>query len=139
MTIAGTPPLSAALLHAILDDRIDDPCVNRLVWLRLGYGAAADGRWPAGPTTPRQWREAYPFAPDFIAERSANVRLTRTIAPPWKQLLKQQLGFKGYRIGELHPRRTRRATIVNWLLAWLAERGEGLPDTGPLPEPQAGV
>lgn len=124
-------PLSAALLHAILDDRVADDCVNRLVWCRLGYVASGDGPWPAGPTTPRQWREAYPFAPDFIAERPATVRLTRSIAAPCKQLLKQQLGFTGYRIGELHPRRTRRATVVNWLLAWLAERGEALPDQIP--------
>jgi hypothetical protein len=50
-----------------------------------------------------------------------------------KQLLKQQLGFAGYRIGELYPRRTRRATAVNWLLAQLAEQGAPLPDIGPLP------
>jgi hypothetical protein len=48
-------------------------------------------------------------------------------------LLKQQLGFGGYRISELYPRRTRRATAVNWLLADLARRGESLPETGPLP------
>ena len=57
--------------------------------------------------------------------------------PPWalnkQQLLKQQLGFAGYRIGELYPRRTRRATAVNWLLAHLALRGEPLPEVGPLP------
>ena len=29
-------------------------------------------------------------------------------------------------------RRTRRATAVSWLLAWLAQRGEPLPDQGPL-------
>ena len=50
-----------------------------------------------------------------------------------KQLLKQQLGFAGYRIGTLTPRRTRRATAVNWLLAHLADRGEPLPEHGPLP------
>jgi hypothetical protein len=61
------------------------------------------------------------------------VALTRSIAKEHKQLLKQQLGFAGYTIGELYPRRTRRATAVNWLLAHLAERGEPLPDTGPLP------
>ena len=49
-----------------------------------------------------------------------------------KQLLKQQLNFAGYRIGELYPRRTRRATAVNWLLAWLAQQGEPLPEQGPL-------
>jgi hypothetical protein len=62
------------------------------------------------------------------------VRLTRSIPALHKQLLKQQLGFGGYRIGELYPRRTRRATAVNWLLADLAQRGEVLPEEGPLPE-----
>jgi hypothetical protein len=57
-----------------------------------------------------------------------------SIAREHKQLLKERLGFAGYRIGELYPRRTRRATAVNWLLAQLAGRGELLPDTGPLPE-----
>jgi hypothetical protein len=61
------------------------------------------------------------------------VALTRSIAKEHKQLLKQQLDFAGYRIGELYPRRTRRATAVNWLLAHLAQRGEPLPALGPLP------
>jgi hypothetical protein len=62
------------------------------------------------------------------------VALTRSIPKQHKQLLKEQLGFGGYRIGELYPRRTRRATAVNWLLAHLAELGEPLPEGGPLPE-----
>ena len=70
----------------------------------------------------------------MIAERPASVALTRSIAKHHTQLLKQQLGFAGYRIGELYPRRTRRATAVNWLLAHLAERGETLPEAGPLPQ-----
>ncbi|WP_295460185.1 DUF1823 family protein, partial [Synechococcus sp. UW140] len=35
-----------------------------------------------------------------------------------KQLLKEELGFKGYQINQLVPRLTRRATAVSWLLAW---------------------
>ncbi len=62
------------------------------------------------------------------------MKLTRSIAKEHKQLLKEQLDFGGYKIGELYPRRTRRATAVNWLLAHLAERGEALPETGLLPE-----
>ena len=89
--------------------------------------------WNAGPATPADWAEAFPVAPELIATRPASVRLTRSIAAEHKQLLKQQLGFAGYRIGELYPRRTRRATAVNWLLAQLAERGEPLPELGPLP------
>jgi hypothetical protein len=130
----GPFPLSRALLEAVLDDRTSDRFVCRLVWERLGYRSAADGRWQAGPDTPPAWAEAFPEAPQLIAERPASVRLTRSIAPEHKQLLKQQLGFAGYRIGGLYPRRTRRATAVNWLLAHLAERGEPLPEAGPLPE-----
>jgi hypothetical protein len=139
-------PLSRSLLEAVLADRLSDRFVCGLVWTRLGYGpslaavapaaaleAAESAPWSAGPTTPPAWAEAFPEAPELIASRPASVRLTRSIAAPHKQLLKQQLGFGGYRIGELYPRRTRRATAVNWLLAHLAERGEALPDTGPLP------
>jgi hypothetical protein len=130
-------PLSRPLLEAVLADRTSDRFVCELVWRRLGYapdpagGSAAP--WRAGPGTPPEWAEAFPEAPPLIAERRASVRLTRSIAPPHKQLLKQQLGFGGYRIGELYPRRTRRATAVNWLLAHLAEREEALADSGPLP------
>ncbi|MCP9833345.1 MULTISPECIES: DUF1823 family protein [unclassified Cyanobium] len=131
----GPFPLSRALLEAVLDDRTSDHFVCRLIWPRLGYGPDAEGhRWRAGPDTPPAWAEAFPLAPELIAERPASVRLTRSIPPEHKQLLKQQLGFAGYRIGGLYPRRTRRATAVNWLLAHLAVRGEPLPDTGPLPE-----
>ena len=89
--------------------------------------------WKAGPETPRDWVEAFPQGPQVIAERPASVRLTRSIPKPHKQLLKQQLQFQGYRIGELYPRRTRRATAVSWLLAWLARQREApLVEQGPL-------
>ena len=130
-------PLSRGLLEAVLADRTSDRFVCELVWQRLGYlpepVAGPERPWRAGPTTPAEWAEAFPEAPPLIAERRASVQLTRSIAPPHKQLLKQQLGFAGYRIGELVPRRTRRATAVNWLLAHLADRGEVLAADGPLP------
>ncbi|MDM7952517.1 MAG: DUF1823 family protein [Cyanobium sp. CZS 25K] len=129
----GPFPLSRALLEAVLADRTSDRFVCRLVWERLGYLQAADGCWQAGPDTPPAWAEAFPQAPELIAERPASVRLTRSIPPEHKQLLKQQLGFGGYRIGGLYPRRTRRATAVSWLLAHLAGRGEPLSEAGPLP------
>jgi len=126
-------PLSRALLEAVLADRTSDRFVCELIWPRLGYAPDAAGRWGAGPSTAAAWREAFPLEPQFIAERPASVALTRSIAKPHKQLLKQQLGFGGYRIGELYPRRTRRATAVNWLLAHLAEAAQPLPELGPLP------
>jgi Domain of unknown function (DUF1823) len=127
-------PLSRALLDAVLADRTSDRFVCQLLWQRLGYVPDASGVWQAGPTTPESWRQAFPTEPPFIAERPASVALTRSIPREHKQLLKDQLGFAGYRIGELYPRRTRRATAVSWLLAHLAERGEPLPAAGPLPE-----
>ena len=130
----GPFPLSRPLLEAVLADRTTDRFVCRLIWERLGYCPDTEGQcWQAGPHTPSAWAEAFPQAPELIAERPASVRLTRSIPPEHKQLLKQQLGFAGYRIGGLYPRRTRRATAVNWLLAHLAERGEPLSEQGPLP------
>ena len=139
-------PLSRPLLQAVLDDRLNDRFVCELIWWRLGYRpAAAPGgpgaiapssapeTWLATPATPAAWAERFAIAPELVAERPANVQLTRSIPAPFKQLLKEQLGFGGYRIGELYPRRTRRAVAVNWLLAHLAERGESLAETGPLP------
>lgn len=143
---AAPPPwsLSRPLLQAVLDDRLSDRFVCELIWWRLGYrpvAALADaispgsapGTWLATPATPAAWAERFPIAPELVAERPANVQLTRSIQAPFKQLLKEQLGFGGYRIGELYPRRTRRAVAVNWLLAHLAGQGEPLAETGPLP------
>ena len=127
-------PLSRALLEAVLADRVSDRFVCELIWPRLGYAPDGSGTWSAGPATSAAWREPFPLEPQFIAERPPSVALTRSIPKEHKQLLKQQLGFGGYTIGELYPRRTRRATAVNWLLAHLAEQGEPLPETGPLPE-----
>jgi hypothetical protein len=130
----GPWPLSRALLEAVLADRTSDRFACELIWPRLGYEPDGSGTWSAGPATEASWRESFPIEPQFIAERPPAVALTRSIAREHKQLLKEQLGFGGYRIGELYPRRTRRATAVNWLLAHLAERGEPLPELGPLPE-----
>ena len=124
-------PLSRALFLQILDDRCSDQFVCERIWERLGYVPRGDG-WHAGPSTPADWADAFPTAPELVAERPASVRLTRSIPKQHKQLLKQQLGFTGYRIGELYPRRTRRATAVSWLLAWLMQQGEPLVETGPL-------
>jgi len=139
-------PLSRPLLQAVLDDRLSDRFVCELIWWRLGYRPAAaagvagamapggaPGTWLATPATPAAWADRFPGAPELVAERPANVQLTRSIPAPFKQLLKEQLGFGGYRIGELYPRRTRRAVAVNWLLAHLAGQGEPLAETGPLP------
>ena len=129
-------PISKVLLLEILADHITDSFVTQLVWERLEYKAngLSDGTWLAGENTPCDWSKAFPVAPRIIAERKASVHLTRSISKKNKQLLKQRLDFTGYRIDELYPRRTRRATAVNWLLAWLEDSNEELLEVGPLPE-----
>jgi hypothetical protein len=123
-TMPELPPLNQATLWAIIRDEIDDATANRLVWHCLGYREAA-GVWQADGVDP-EWRKQYPEPPDFIENRPPTVQLTRSIPPENKQLLKEQLGFEGYKLNELIPRKTRRATIVNWLLSYMQLQGIAL-------------
>ncbi len=133
--IIPTWPLSKKLLIAILNDRVTDRFVAELVWERLRYEPEDknDGVWKASEETPSEWLSRFPEAPKIISERSASVYLTRSIPKEFKQLLKIKLGFSGYRINELFPRRTRRATAVSWLLAWLAENNYELKESEKMP------
>lgn len=115
----GLPPLTTETIWAILQDKIDDATATQLVWHCLGYRYDLDhNRWDDSNVSPT-WRSDYPNPPDFMANRPATVKLTRSIPPAHKQLLKQKLGFQGYKVGELTPRLTRRATLANWLLSYL--------------------
>ena len=100
-TTAVPFPLSRALLEAVLADRTSDRFVCELIWPRLGYEQNGSGSWSAGQATEASWRELFPIEPQFIAERPASVALTRSVPKPYKQLLKEQLGFGGYRVGGL--------------------------------------
>ncbi len=114
--MSNLPPLTTETLWAILNDTLDDATVNQLVWHSLGYRYdAASDRWDTTAVAP-DWKEAYPEPPDFIEHRPPTVKLTRSIPAENKQLLKE-LGFQGYKVNELVPRKTRRATIANWLLS----------------------
>ena len=109
------PTLTDATLWAILNDELDDDAVNRLVWRALGYRETDDG-WDGSAVDPA-WAEKFPQPPNFIESRPATVQLTRSIPKDDKQLLKAELGFKGYTVDQLIPRLTRRATMVSWLLS----------------------
>lgn len=111
------PPLTDDTLWAILKDELDDNTVNQLVWHRLGYRFDSSTQTWDNSAVADLWRSEDPQPPDFIASRPATVKLTRSIPPEHKQLLKQELGFEGYKVNELIPRKTRRATMVNWLLS----------------------
>ncbi|MEB3294520.1 MAG: DUF1823 family protein [Synechococcales bacterium] len=112
------PELNEATLWGILRDEISDAIANHLVWQTLGYRQNSDNTWDTTQVN-ADWLEAYPEPPNFIESRPATVKLTRSIPPENKQLLKEKLGFAGYQVHELVPRKTRRATMVNWLLSYM--------------------
>jgi hypothetical protein len=115
------PILDRDLIWSILNEEITDLQVDRILWHYLGYRyIATDRTWDVSQVDP-DWVAVYPIPPDFIASRPAAVKLTRSIPPVNKQLLKEKLGFKGYKIGEFGPRQTRRATAASWLLSYMEE------------------
>lgn len=112
------PPLNNDTIWQIIKEELDDEIVNQLVWHYLGYRYNEDEQTWDNSQVQEDWREEYPQPPDFIAHRPPTVKLTRSIPKENKQLLKEELGFKGYKIGEFGPRQTRRATMANWLLSY---------------------
>jgi len=112
-----TWPICKDLLFLVLEDRVSDVFVCELVWERLFYTREIPtNTWFTSALTPTYWSEKFEKAPQIISERKASVHLTRSIPKEHKQGLKNFLNFKGYKINELYPRRTRRATAVNWLI-----------------------
>ena len=113
------PPLNSDTIWAILNEELSDETVNHLVAYYLGYRYDPANQTWDNQQVAEDWRKDYPDPPDFIENRPPTVKLTRSIPPENKQLLKEKLGFKGYKIGEFGPRQTRRATAANWLLSYL--------------------
>jgi len=117
-----TWPICRELLFLILEDKVSDVFVCEVVWERLFYTKEISlNDWISSALTPSYWSKKFGKAPQIISERSASVHLTRSIPKEYKQGLKNFLNFKGYKINELYPRRTRRATAVNWLIYWAIE------------------
>jgi Domain of unknown function (DUF1823) len=113
------PDLNTDTIWSILNEEIEDAVVNQLVWHYLGYRYdEVNQAWDLSQVV-EDWGEKYPEPPDFIENRPPTVKLTRSIPQENKQLLKEKLGFKGYKLGEFGPRQTRRATAANWLLSYL--------------------
>ncbi|QYO64977.1 DUF1823 family protein [Leptolyngbya sp. 7M] len=81
------PPLTNETFWAILRDEIDDATVNQLVWQCLGYRYNPETGWD-NTAVATDWQQDYPMPPDFIESRPATVKLTRSIPPENKQLLK---------------------------------------------------
>lgn len=116
------PPLNTETIWKILREEIDDATVNQLVWYYLGYRYDDNSQTWDNSNVAEAWQE-YDEPPDFIANRPPTVKLTRSIPKENKQLLKEKLGFQGYKIGEFGPRQTRRATAANWLLNYMQHQG----------------
>lgn len=116
------PPLNTDTIWAILNEEIDDAIVNQLVWYYLGYRYDQSRQIWDNTQVAEDWRKDYPDPPDFVENRPPIVKLTRSIPKENKQLLKKKLGFKGYKIGEFGPKKTRRATMANWLLSYLTNQ-----------------
>lgn len=120
--MTNLPPLSTETLWGILRGEIPDEEVNRLLWQCLGYRHDTEAhRWDISAVS-TDWSSQYPEPPDFIGSRPATVKLTRSIPAEDKQLLKEELGFTGYKVGELNPTLTRRATAVSWLLSYIHQQ-----------------
>ncbi len=121
--MSNLPSLDTNTIWAILNDEIDDATVNQLVWHYLGYKYNGQTETWNSNEVSEDWRAEYPDPPNFLESRPATVKLTRSIPPENKQLLKEELGFKGYKVGEFTPRHTRRATAASWLLSYLKLTG----------------
>ena len=129
-----TWPICKELLFLVFEDKVSDVFVCELVWERLFYIKETTlNNWVSSALTPSYWSEKFVKAPQIISERTASVHLTRSIPKEHKQGLKNFLNFKGYKINELYPRRTRRATAVNWLIYWAIENNCFLNDSVLIP------
>lgn len=120
--MSNLPPLNTDTIWGIINDTVNDEVANALVWNCLGYRQLESNTWDNSAVA-AEWREEYPEPPNFIESRPATVKLTRSTPKENKQLLKEKLGFEGYKVNELIPRKTRRATIANWLLSYMQLNG----------------
>ena len=133
-----TWPICKDILFLVLEDRVSDVFVCEMVWERLFYTREKTiNNWVFSALTPTYWSEKFVKAPQIISERIASVHLTRSIPKEYKKGLKNFLNFKGYKINELYPRRTRRATAVNWLIYWTIENNCLSNDNDVLPRPSS--
>ena len=133
-----TWPICKKLLFLVLEDKVSDVFVCELVWERLFYTRETTlNNWVSSSLTRTYWSEKFVKAPQIISERIASVHLTRSIPKEHKQGLKNCLNFKGYKINELYPRRTRRATAVNWLIYWAIENDCFSEESGLIPSPSS--
>lgn len=106
----------------------DSEC-NALVWKCLGYALDPEtGKYNNDKVFPK-WREKYPEPPDLIGltrnydpsvdrvVRNASMNLMRSIPRDFKGGVRnlEAYGFKGFKLKELTPNKTRRAQVLLYI------------------------
>lgn len=130
------PPMTISDLLGLIRQDTPDAWVNDIVRAFLGWRYEQETESWDSSRVPALWTQAYPDSPpNFIGKvddyspaidrpvRLAVTRLARSVPQSYKSNLKPLLtphGFKGWKIADLTPNRTRRATIVNWIIYWYA-------------------
>jgi hypothetical protein len=111
-------------------EEASDADVNVLVWKCLGYRYNEESlAWSPTDVFPK-WAAKFPLPPDLIGVtrrydpetdrhvRNASMDLMRSIPRDFKGGVRSltSVGWKGYKLSELTPNKTRRAQAVNWLI-----------------------
>ena len=122
--------LSDANLVKIVQLETTDIDTNVLLWKCLGYTYDVESNaWTNENVFPK-WKSKFPEPPDMIGVtrkydpetdkvvRNASMDLMRSIPRTFKGGIRnlQHVGFKGFKLNELTPNKTRRAQSVNWML-----------------------
>jgi len=117
-------------LVKIVTEEASDADVNVLVWKCLGYRYNEESlAWSPTDVFPK-WAVKFPLPPDLIGVtrrydpetdrhvRNASMDLMRSIPRDFKGGVRSltSVGWKGYKLSELTPNKTRRAQAVNWLI-----------------------
>lgn len=121
------------LLKIVNLEATDMEC-NYLTWKCLGYQFNSSNQefYLTDRAFPK-WARKYPvkngLGPDLIgvtrnyadqaidrSVRDASMDLMRTIPKSYKGGVRSLSGFKGFKLNELTPNKTRRAQMVNWLI-----------------------
>ena len=118
-------------LIRIVNLQCTDAECNKLAWKCLGYGYdTATDKFVLTPNVFPKWAAKYPEPPDLIGVtrnyspdvdkvcRDASMNLMRSIPRDFKGGVREveKEGFRGYKLKELTPNKTRRAQLVNWLI-----------------------
>jgi Domain of unknown function (DUF1823) len=141
LKISFTGPVTAEEISdenlvKIVNLQCTDAECNNLAWKCLGYKYDSDAKnFVLSSDVFPKWAAKYPEAPDLIGVkriylpdvdkpvRDASMNLMRSIPRDFKGGVREleKVGFRGYKLKELTPNKTRRAQLVNWLMYYRAK------------------